>query len=128
MPALPPAPVQAVSAASYGEQLTEAKMRALYAEASVPLEWVEPLLAIAFCESGFWWEGQRWWQANAVGDGGASLGVHQIWTGWFAAAGYSLDEWSNPLINTKVALYVRATRGRFGGGGGWTCATILGIW
>ena len=103
-----------------GSQLTEAEMRALLAEAGAEAEWIESFLAIAWCESKH--------SPGARGDGGASLGLYQLWTGWAPAAGYAVDDLYEPLINTKVAVYVRTVRGRFGGGGGWTCAGILGIY
>ena len=101
-------------------QLSEGEMRGIYAQVGVPAAWVEPLLAIAHCESKF--------RPGAAGDSGNSLGVHQLWTGWARAAGYSVDELYDPVVNTIVAVYVREVRGRFGGKGGWTCADILGIW
>lgn len=108
-----------VPASSSPGQLSESEMRALYAEAGVPPEWVEPMLIIARCESNF--------RPGAIGDSGNSLGLHQLWRGWAHAAGYVPDDLMDPLINTKVALYVRETRGRFGGSGGWTCAGLNGI-
>jgi len=59
----------------------------------------------------------------AVGDAGASLGLFQIWTGWF----FEGEDPMNPLTSARVALRIREIRGRFGGGGGWTCAGLLGI-
>ena len=95
--------------------LGEPELRALLAEAGSPPEWVEPLVAIALCES----RGRP----DAVGDAGASLGTWQIWVGWF----FEGEDPFDPLTNARVAIRIRETRGRFGGGGGWTCAGILGI-
>lgn len=88
---------------------------AWYEAAGVPVEWRADRAAIAMCES----------RGNpaAVGDGGASLGLHQMWRGWFRAGEDPFD----PVTNSAVAARVRATRGRFGGAGGWTCADLLGI-
>lgn len=95
--------------------LTSEQMDALYAYVGVPAEWRADLKAIAWCESQF--------RFYAVGDGGASLGLHQLWHGW-ARAGEDLMD---PVTNTWVAVRVREIRGRFGGVGGWTCADLLGI-
>lgn len=105
---------------SWPTVLNESEMRSLYAHAGVPAEWVEPLLTIAWCESRY--------RTDAVGDTGASLGLHQLWSGWFSRAGYSVSQWSDPVVNTKVALYVREQLGRFGGSGGWTCSGLNGIY
>jgi len=96
-------------------QLTEADIDAIYDEAGVPADWRAPLKAIAFCESK--------WMPGAVGDSGNSLGLHQLWRGWAAPGEDLLD----PVTNTRVAVAVRAQRGRFGGAGGWTCADLLGV-
>lgn len=104
-------------AASYGllAQLTAEQVDAVYAAAGVPEAWVEPLRTIAWCESKY--------SPGAVGDSGNSLGMHQLWTGWFREGEDPFD----PVTNTRVSLRIRETRGRFGGGGGWTCATLNGI-
>lgn len=95
--------------------LTEAQMRALLVEAGAPAEWTAPLLTIAWCESFY-----RPW---VTGDSGNSLGLFQLWSGWFRAGEDPFD----PLTNARVAVRVRETRGRFGGGGGWSCADLNGI-
>ena len=100
---------------TWPETLSADELRALLVEAGSPPEWVEPLVAIAFCES----HGRP----AAVGDAGASLGLFQIWTGWF----FEGEDPMNPLTNARVALRIREIRGRFGGCGGWTCAGLLGI-
>lgn len=102
-------------AASVSGQLTEAEMRALLAEAGAPAEWIAPMLTIAFCESKY--------SPGAVGDSGNSLGVFQMWSGWF----YAGEDPFDPLTNARVAVRVREIRGRFGGAGGWSCATNNGI-
>ena len=94
-------------------------MLALLREAGAPEEWHADMLAIAWCESG--------WRVGAIGDGGNSLGLYQMWTGWAPAAGYGVDELLDPAVNTRVAVYVRSVRGRWGGGGGWTCADLLSL-
>ena len=95
--------------------LTSDQMDALYAYVGVPSEWRAGLKAIAWCESQF--------RPYVTGDGGASLGLHQLWSGWFREGEDAMD----PVTNTWVAVRVREIRGRFGGAGGWTCATLLGV-
>ena len=102
-----------------GGSLTEAEMRAVLTEAGWPEELLAEALTVAYCESK--------WSPYAVGDGGHSLGLFQLWTGWFLAAGYSVEQAYDPVVNSRVALYVRTTRGRWGGGGGWSCADLWGI-
>lgn len=94
-------------------------MRAVLTEAGWPVEWHDDALAVAWCESK--------WTPYAVGDGGNSLGLMQLWRGWFEPAGYSVGQAFDPLVNARVALYVRQVRGRFGGAGGWSCAERTGI-
>lgn len=90
-------------------------LSAVYAEAEVPLEWQADLGAIAECES----HGD----ASKSGDSGESLGLHQLWRGWFREGEDPFDA----VTNSRVAVRVRTIRGRYGGAGGWTCADILGI-
>lgn len=109
-----------------GRPLTSEEVDALYAFVGVPAEWRADLKAIAFCESGYTDPATkvRYWRPYAVGDSGASLGLHQLWYGW-AREGEDLMV---AETNTWVAVRVREIRGRFGGKGGWTCADLLGIW
>lgn len=117
-----PSVVQAatVRAAAQGGSLTEAEVIAVLREAGAPEEWISPLLTIAFCESR--------WSPYAVGDGGNSLGMFQLWYGWARPMGYAPDDLYDPAKAARTALYVREVRGRFGGGGGWTCADLSGIY
>lgn len=115
-----PAPTAGVAyAAQASESLTEADMRAILTATGWPVELHDQALTIAWCESRY--------RPGAVGDGGNSLGLWQIWYGWFAPAGYSVEQAYDPVTNSRVALYVRTTRGRWGGGGGWSCAGLNGI-
>lgn len=102
-------------AASVSGQLTEAEMRALLAEAGWPAELIPQALAVSWCESK--------WSPAAIGDSGRSVGLFQLWNGWFHEGEEPLDV----LTNARVALRVREVRGRWGGGGGWSCADHLGI-
>ena len=119
-PTLPPveAEVEAMAVApvvALDAPLTSEQMDALYAYVGVPVEWRAELRAIAWCESQY--------RPYVTGDGGASLGLHQLWSGWFREGEDPMD----PVVNTLVAVRVRETRGRFGGAGGWTCADLAGI-
>ncbi len=76
--------------------------------------------AVAWCESKY--------DPHAVGDGGRSLGIFQLWTGWAAWYGVQVDALFDPAVNAAVARAVFEHRGRWGGAGGWTCADILAIW
>lgn len=98
-----------------GGSLTEAEVVALFRVAGSPEAWIPDLVAISWCESKH--------SPNAIGDGGNSVGMLQLWLGWFLPGEDPFD----PLTNARVALRVRETRGRFGGGGGWTCADLWGI-
>lgn len=102
-----------------GGSLSEAEMDALLEVAGWPVEWRAEAKQIAWCESK--------WSPYAVGDSGSSLGLFQLWTGWFAPAGYSPAQAFDPVVNSRAALYARQLRGRWGGGGGWSCADRLGI-
>lgn len=102
-----------------GGSLSEAEMDALLEVAGWPVEWRAEAKQIAWCESK--------WSPNAIGDGGNSLGLWQMWTGWFGPAGEDIEGWADALVNARVALYVRQVRGRWGGGGGWSCAGLWGI-
>jgi soluble lytic murein transglycosylase-like protein len=65
---------------------------------------------IAWCESR--------WRPDAIGDHGNSLGLFQLWTGWFHYTGTLIDDWADPVVNAAVALAVWRTRGWEE----WTCS------
>lgn len=96
-------------------QLSREELERVYELAGAPVEWREEMARISWCESK--------WSPGAVGDAGNSLGLHQMWAGW-ARDGEDLMD---PVVNARVAVRVRETRGRFGGAGGWTCADLEGI-
>lgn len=104
---------------SHTAPLSDEEMEAVLAAAGVPGEWWDDFRAIAWCESS--------WRRDAVGDGGMSLGIWQLWRGWFPRADLDITHWADPVTNARTALYVREVRGRYGGPGGWTCADKLGI-
>jgi hypothetical protein len=111
----------AVAPLSGPEQLSHDQLRALLAEVGAPPEWVEDLVTIAWCES----QGHpdSW---NTKGED--SRGLWQLWVGWFRAAGFTADQWQDRHVNARTAVYVRETRGRYGGDGGWSCADLNGIY
>ncbi len=112
-PAPPPsAPVQAAQGA-----LSEGEFDSHLLAAGVPIEWWADFKAIAHCESR--------WRPEAIGDGGNSIGLMQMWYGWASKAG--VTDLLDPVQNLIAAKYVREVRGRYGGGGGWSCAETLGI-
>ena len=104
-----------VYAAEVPSQLTEAQLIYILLEVGWPPDWIPEGLLIVWCESKY--------SPGAIGDGGNSLGLFQLWTGWFLAG----EDPFNPYTNAAVALRVRQARGRFGGAGGWTCADLWGI-
>lgn len=97
---------------SAGGTLSVAEVTLLFSLAGVPVAWWSPFLVIGECESHF--------SPYAVGDSGSSLGLMQMWRGWFTDSEDPFD----PLTNIRVAMRVRETRGRFGGFGGWSCADL----
>lgn len=106
-----PAPVR-----DAGWVLTVSDRVRLYAASGAPVEYIPILEAIGECESKH--------SPGARGDHGNSLGWFQLWTGWFGPTEDPMD----PATNLRVALRIRETRGRWGGGGGWACADILNIY
>lgn len=102
------------------EALDADEVDAIFAIAGVPVEWRADLKIIAFCESS---GGTDRVHPGAVGDSGNSLGMLQLWRGWFRDG----EDPFNPITNAWVGARVRETRGRYGGAGGWTCADLRGI-
>ena len=100
-------------ASPWPAQLTESQMREVLRLAGWPDGMADEALAVAWCESR--------WSPGAVGDGGSSLGLFQLWGGWFAAVGLPLERWADPVVNAAAALRVLERRGRWGGAGGWSC-------
>ena len=98
-----------------GGSLTEDEVIAVLRAAGAPEAWIPDMLTIAWCESRY--------SPLAHGDSGNSLGLWQLWSGWFRAGEDPFDA----LTNARVAVRVREIRGRFGGGGGWSCADLNGI-
>lgn len=91
-PALPPDPPPSSSPQSL------ASMNEVLRISGWPPELWQQAREIAWCESR--------WHADSVGDGGASLGLWQLWTGWFAYAEEDVEQWADPVVNSRVALAV----------------------
>lgn len=102
-----------------GGSLSEFEMRRVLEAAGWPEASIPQAIAVAYCESRF--------SPYAVGDAGASLGLFQLWNGWFDAFHVDRERWHDAVTNAAVALRVLQTRGRWGGPGGWSCADIYGI-
>ena len=66
--------------------------------------------------------------ANLNDPYGGSHGLAQLNYNWFAKAGEDPDQRYDPVVNLRTALWLYNRLGRFGGGGGWSCAGILGIY
>ncbi|MCZ7599982.1 MAG: transglycosylase SLT domain-containing protein [Gammaproteobacteria bacterium] len=82
-----------------GGSLTEAEVRAVLVVAGWPVEPHGAALAVSWCESK--------WSPNAVGDGGASVGLFQTNVAtWFPYAGEDPEMWADPLTNARVAWAV----------------------
>lgn len=82
----------------FGSRLTREELEVVLAMAGWPQALRGEAAAVAWCESR--------WQTGAVGDGGSSLGLFQLWSGWFGWAGEPLEQWADPVTNAKVALAV----------------------
>lgn len=66
-------------------------------------------LSVSFCESGYTdpVTGVKYWNPNAVGDGGRSVGLFQLNKAtWFRYAGTDAGQWNVPVVN---AITARAT-------------------
>lgn len=84
--------------AAHGGQLTRAELDAVLEMAGWPGEARAEAAAVAWCESR--------WSPGAVGDGGSSLGLFQLWSGWFGWAGEDAGRWADPVVNARSALAV----------------------
>lgn len=78
-----------------------------------PVHLHDEVRAIVQCESTF--------NPTAVGDRGNSLGLFQMWRGWFTPD--ELQHWDDPVTNSRVAYRVYQLEGFKP----WTCARKLGI-
>lgn len=95
-------PTPALEVAS-GAALTREQIDEVLRRAGWPPEEWERARAVAWCESR--------WRPDAVGAGGDSLGLFQLWAGWLRWAGFPDDAWADPVANATVALRVWETHG-----------------
>jgi hypothetical protein len=65
---------------------------------------------------------------NGTDPNGGSWGLAQLNASWFNAAGEDFASWADPTVNLRTAKWLYNRLGRFGGSGGWSCATTLGIY
>lgn len=84
--------------AAHGGQLSRAELDAVLEVAGWPPELRAQAAEVAWCESR--------WSPYAVGDRGNSLGLFQLWTGWFSWAGVDVENWNDIVSNAQVALAV----------------------
>lgn len=82
---------------THGGQLDRSEFEAVLAMAGWPPDLWQEAATVAWCESR--------WSPYATGDT-SSLGLFQLWNGWFAWAGYDGEQWNNPVVNASVALAV----------------------
>lgn len=82
--------------APWPSQLTRDELMEAYELANVPTEWRDSLASIAWCESR--------WSPGARGDSGNSLGMHQLWRGWFTYGGLDPEQWADPVVNAQTAV------------------------
>ncbi len=66
---------------------------------------------------------------NGSDPNSGSYGLAQLnGTQHFDRAGEPFEQWADPVVNLRVALWLYNARGRFGGSGGWyTCALKNGL-
>lgn len=89
----PPAPAVAPPVAK-AAPLTYAQVIALAIQAGWPAELADAVARVAWCESRF--------RPDAQGYG--TYGLMQVVPLWLEYAGFSFEQWSDPLVNLKAAL------------------------
>lgn len=99
--------------------LNDTELKHVLRLAEWPENRIDGAISIVWCESRN--------NTQAVGDNGQSLGMFQLNTMWWAYAGEDISHWDDPVVNARVALAVYGYLGRWGGGGGWSCARIMGL-
>ncbi|WP_322796647.1 hypothetical protein [Tepidiforma sp.] len=93
--AAPPPPPPAVAPpVAKAAPLTYAQVIALAIEAGWPAELADAVARVAWCESRF--------RPDAEGYG--TYGLMQVVPLWLEYAGFSFEQWSDPLVNLKAAL------------------------
>jgi hypothetical protein len=102
-PPAPSTPVAVVSAAAVVvpnvpvnvEQLTPAETAGVLAASGWPVELIPGGVRVAACESGL--------SPGALSYDG-TVGLMQLWPGWFPYAGLDAAQWADPVVNAKAAL------------------------
>lgn len=121
-PAPPVVPIDAKDRFLTLEQLDSAA-----AAAGWPMEagWWPDMRKIIQCET----HSLDRYAHNASDPNGGSFGLAQLnGTQHFTASGEDFNQWSDPVVNLRVALWLRTVRGHFGGAGGWMiCSQRWGI-
>lgn len=121
-PAPPIVPIDAKDRFLTLEQLDSAAV-----EAGWPMDagWWPDMRKIIQCET----HSLDRYAHNASDPNGGSFGLAQLnGTQHFTASGEDFNQWSDPVVNLRVALWLRTVRGHFGGPGGWMiCSQRWGI-
>lgn len=118
--AIAPPPAPAVTAPTpVGRYLSSDEVRAAAIAAGWPANLVEDAVNVAWCESRF---------HNGAEYGGA-LGLMQMMPFWFSEAGLNPDQWSDPVVNLKAALFAfrEHERNHADPWGPWTCKPDHGL-
>jgi hypothetical protein len=123
-----PAPAEGMDFAGlYGAHvLTPEQLDAAAYLAGWPMApgWWPEMRLIVYCESG-----RNIFAYNGNDPNGGSYGLAQLnGRQHFDRSGENFDYRFDPIVNLRVALWLRTVRGHFGGAGGWkTCAELYGI-
>lgn len=127
-PILAPAPSSGVSAASLVHTITldELDRYAAIAGWDVTAEpWHLMRRIISECEA----RSLNIYTHNSSDPQGGSHGLAQLnGSYWFERYGEDFNQRYDPVVNLRTARKLYEERGRFGGGGGWSCADHLGIY
>ncbi|MEM4723627.1 MAG: hypothetical protein QXP01_01285 [Candidatus Hadarchaeum sp.] len=95
---------------AHGGSLTASELRLVLEVAGWPPELIDDAMEVAWCESR--------WSPYAVGDSGRSLGMFQLWNGWYEWAGYSAEQYGDVVVSAATAAKV-AERDMALGRGPW---------
>lgn len=121
----PPVPIKPEDFVYAANVLTEHELEQAALAAGWPLGpgWWDDMKSIVYCESG-----RNTMAHNKSDPNGGSYGLSQLnGTQHFIKSGEDFEMRYDPIVNLRVALWLRTVRGHFGGGGGWSCADKLGI-
>jgi hypothetical protein len=121
----PPIPIRPEDFVHASNVLSETELEQAALAAGWPLGpgWWDDMRRIVYCESG-----RNTLAHNKSDPNGGSYGLSQLnGTQHFTKSGEDFEMRYDPIVNLRVALWLRTVRGHFGGGGGWSCADKLGI-